>query len=110
MLEPIYERVARLAESGTIPAVLAHPFMVRSVLATLVLAPLLGSLSPIVVTRRMAFLSSALGHAALAGISLGLLLGEAADRIYVGPFGLALLLAIGVTFIRNQPSSGVFKT
>lgn len=102
MLEPVYDWTARLAEGGTIPPVLAHPFMVRSILATLLLAPLLGSLSPIVVTKRMAFLSSALGHAALAGVSLGLLLGEAPDALHAGPFGLALLLALGVTFIRNR--------
>ena len=43
----------------------AYPWFVRGLIAALLLAPLLGTLSHVVVARRLAFLSTALGQAAL---------------------------------------------
>ena len=90
MLEPLYQL------SG------GHPFMVRAMLAALILAPLMGLLGPLVVTRRLAFFSSARGHGALTGVAVALLIGEPLETAYFGTFGFSLLLALGITYVRNN--------
>jgi len=94
--------IARLADAPWMPASLAHPFLVRAMLVTLLLAPCLGALSPLVVAQRLAFFSSTLGHSALAGLSLGLLLGESLEHPLGGMFGFAILMALGMGWVRNQ--------
>jgi zinc transport system permease protein len=102
MLEPVYQWLGGLAERGYLPEHLRHPFMIRALLASLILAPLLGSISPLVVTKRLAFFSAALGHSALAGVSVGLLFGESLDRPYAGVFGFSIAMALAVTFLRHR--------
>jgi len=102
MLEALYEWVASLAERGYLPESLRHSFMARALLASLILAPLLGSISPLVVTKRLAFFSAALGHSALAGVAIGIVLGGTLERPYVGVFGFSLLMAVGVTYLRQR--------
>ena len=53
-----------------------YPFLVRGFISVILLAPLLGGISHLVVARRMAFFSAALGQAAITGVCVGLLLGE----------------------------------
>ena len=50
-------------------------FMKNAFLAVLVITPLFGLLSTMVVTSRMSFFSDALGHSALTGIAIGVVLG-----------------------------------
>lgn len=102
MSERFYEWVAELARSGSLPADFQYPFMVRGVLAVLVLAPLLGGLSHLVVARRMAFFSAALGQAALTGLSIGLLAGEPLNAPYGGIFGFCLLSALGMVYVKRR--------
>jgi len=68
----------------------------------LVLAPLLGGLSHLVVARRMAFFSTALGHAALTGLSIGIVLGEPLNAPYGGIFGFCLLAALGMVWVKRR--------
>ncbi len=102
MFEQIYRWAAELAQSGWLPSIMAHPFMVRATLAALILAPVMGAFSPLVVTKRLAFFSSALGHAALTGLAIGILMGEKIDQAYGGIFGFSLLLALAITYVRNR--------
>jgi zinc transport system permease protein len=102
MSERFYAWVGELARAGGLPADFQYPFMVRGFLAVLVLAPLLGGLSHLVVARRMAFWSAALGQAALTGLSLGLLLGEPLNSPYGGIFGFCLLSALGMTWVKRR--------
>ena len=46
-------------------------FMRNALLAVLVISPLFGLLSTMVVTSRMSFFSDALGHSAFTGIAIG---------------------------------------
>ena len=46
-------------------------FMKNALLALLVISPLFGILSTMVVSRRMSFFSDALGHSAFTGIAVG---------------------------------------
>lgn len=51
-------------------------FMKNALLAVLVISPLFGLLSTMVVESRMSFFSDALGHSAFTGIAIGTLLGS----------------------------------
>ena len=55
-------------------------FMKNALLALLLLTPLLALLGTMAVNRRMAFFSDALGHSALAGVGIGMLLKTLADK------------------------------
>ena len=63
-------------------------FMRNALLAVLVMAPLFGILSTMVVTGRMSFFSDAMGHSAFTGIAIGCICGLAA------PIGAAVLFAV----------------
>ena len=78
------------------------PFVQRALLAVVLAAPLLGGLSPLVVGRRLAFLSAALGQAVLTGVSLGVLLGEPLDAPWGSVFGFSLLVGVGLVFVRRR--------
>ena len=53
-------------------------FMKNALLAILLMAPLFGLLSTMIVTGRMSFFSDALGHSAFTGIAIGAICGIAA--------------------------------
>ena len=63
-------------------------FMKNALLAVLLMAPLFGLTSTMIVTGRMSFFSDALGHSAFTGIAIGCILGV------VSPTPVAVLFAI----------------
>jgi zinc transport system permease protein len=79
-----------------------YPFLVRGFLCVLLLAPLLGGISHLVVARRMAFFSAALGQAAITGVCVGLLLGEPLNAPYGGMFGFCLLSALAMVYAKRR--------
>lgn len=81
---------------------LDYPFFVRALVAALLLAPLFGGLSHLVVARRLAFLSTALGQAALTGVTIGLALGEAPSSPYVSMLSFCLLGALGMVWVKRR--------
>src|SRR4029453_10313156 len=50
---PFYPWIADLAQRGWLPSDFQYPFLIRGFLSVLVLAPILGGLSHLVVTRPM---------------------------------------------------------
>jgi zinc transport system permease protein len=101
-MEQLYAFLARQAAAGHLPEAFGYAFVVRGLLAVLVLAPLLGGLSHLVVARRLAFFSSALGQAALTGLTLGVVLGEPLIAPYGGIFGFCLLSALAMVYVRRR--------
>jgi zinc transport system permease protein len=97
-----YAWVAALAKHGLLPADFQYAFLVRGFLCVLLLAPLLGGLSHLVVARRMAFFSAALGQAAITGVSIGLLLGEPLNAPYGGLYGFCLLATLGMVYAKRR--------
>ena len=97
-----YQWFADLALAGWLPADFQYPFLIRGFLCVLVLAPILGGLSHLVVTRRMAFFSAALGQAALTGVAIGLLLGEPLNAPYGGMFGFCLLATLAMVYVKRH--------
>ena len=77
-------------------------FMKNALLAVLVITPLFGLLSTMVVQSRMSFFSDALGHSAFTGIAIGSLCGLAA------PMGSAVIFALCFsllfTWVRHKTS------
>ena len=101
-MSALYAWVGGLAQSGVLPADFQYPFLVRGFLCVLLLAPMLGGLSHLVVARRMAFFSAALGQAALTGVSVGLLLGEPLNSPYGGMFGFCLLTTLAMIYVKRR--------
>jgi zinc transport system permease protein len=97
-----YGWIGGLAQRGMLPSDFQYPFLVRGFLCVLVLAPILGGVSHLVVTRRMAFFSAALGQAAITGVALGLLLGEPLNAPYGGMFGFCLLATLGMVYVKRH--------
>lgn len=101
-MSAFYTWLSELAREGKIPSIFEFPFIARGMIAALILAPLLGGLSHIVVARRLAFLSAALGHAALTGLTIGLVLGEPLESAWGGLFGFCLLSGLGMVYVRRR--------
>lgn len=75
-------------------------FMKNALLAVLVISPLFGLLSTMVVTNRMSFFSDALGHSAFTGIAIGVLCGLADPMWCAVVFAVAFSLLF--TFVRHR--------
>lgn len=73
---------------------LRFSFMKNALLAILLLTPLLGLLGTMAVNQQMAFFSDALGHSALTGIGLGILLGVSNDLLSMLVFGVVWAIMI----------------
>ena len=80
-----------------------YSFMKNAFLAILLLTPLLGLLGTMAVNHQMAFFSDALGHSALTGIGLGIILGLRNDLAAMLVFGI--IWAILICIIKQSGSA-----
>ena len=89
-------------------------FMKNALLAILVMAPLFGLLSTMVVTGKMSFFSDALGHSAFTGIAIGAICGIAAPTWAAVLF--SVVFALLFSFVRSHSTQaadtiiGVFSS
>lgn len=102
ILDIIRNFIISLAQSGALPEYFKYSFVINSLLSSLFIGPILGGLGTMVVTKRMAFFSEAIGHAALAGIALGVLLGEPYESPYIMLFSYCIVFAILINFTKNR--------
>ena len=79
---------------------LSYTFMKNALLAKLVITPLFGLLGTKAVDNRMAFVSDALGHSALTGIAIGVVLGWENQMASMLLFGI--LWAVLITFVKQN--------
>ncbi|QOH70037.1 metal ABC transporter permease [Pseudomonas juntendi] len=100
--ETFRQTVQDWAAAGYLPEALAYGFVVNALLAGLMIGPVLGGLGTLVVVKRFAFFSEAVGHAALTGVAIGILLGEPYTGPYGSLFGYCLLFGILLNFLRNR--------
>ena len=88
-------------------------FMQNALLALLLLAPLFGLLSTMIVTGRMSFFSDALGHSAFTGIAIGCICGLAPTPVAVA-FSVAFALLFSYVRSRSNQAAdtliGVFSS
>lgn len=102
MLDIIRNFFMHLANIGALPEYFKYAFVINSLLSALFIGPILGGLGTMVVTKRMAFFSESIGHAALTGIALGVLLGEPYESPYIMLFTYCIVFAILINFTRNR--------
>jgi zinc transport system permease protein len=88
--------------------------MKNALLAVLVACPLFGTLGTVVVSNKMAFFSDAIGHSALTGIALGVLLGIPDPTVAMVLFSLVLGFLIITVKVKGTASAdtiiGVFSS
>ncbi len=88
-------------------------FMKNALLALLLLSPLFGLMSTMIVTGRMSFFSDALGHSAFTGIAIGCICGLAPVPVAVA---FAVAFALLFSFVRSRSNQaadtliGVFSS
>ena len=75
-------------------------FMKNALLAILLMAPLFGLMSTMIVTGKMSFFSDALGHSAFTGIAIGCICGAAAPTWVAVLFSVVFALAF--SFVRSR--------
>ena len=89
-------------------------FMRHALLAILLMAPLFGLMSTMIVTGKMSFFSDALGHSAFTGIAIGAICGAAAPLWVAVLF--SIFFALLFSFVRNRSNQaadtiiGVFSS
>ena len=93
---------------------LSHTFMKNAFIAIIIITPLFGLLSTMVVGNKMSFFADSLGHGAFTGIAVGILLGGI-DPMW-GATLFSICFAIAITIIKNKGTSstdtiiGVFSS
>ena len=89
-------------------------FMKNALLALLLMAPLFGLLSTMIVTGRMSFFSDALGHSAFTGIAIGSIFGMAAPIWAAVGFSIGFALLFSWVRSRSNQAAdtliGVFSS
>ena len=75
-------------------------FMCNAFIAVLLMAPLFGILSTMVVTGRMSFFSDALGHSAFTGIAIGCICGMAAPLW--AAVGFSIFFSLLFSYVRSR--------
>ena len=99
----------------TLPIEMLHwDFMKNALLAVLLMAPLFGLTSTMIVTGRMSFFSDALGHSAFTGIAIGCICGIAPPTWVAVIF--SVVFALLFSFVRSRSNQaadtliGVFSS
>lgn len=89
-------------------------FMKNALLAVLLMAPLFGLTSTVIVTGKMSFFSDALGHSAFTGIAIGAICGIANSTLAAVLFSVAFALLFSYVRSRSNHTAdtliGVFSS
>ena len=100
---------------GGLPIEMLHwDFMKNALLAILIMSPLFGLMSTMIVTGRMSFFSDALGHSAFTGIAIGCICGAAAPTWVAVIFSVVFALLFSYVRSRSNQAAdtliGVFSS
>ena len=79
---------------------LEYDFIKNALLAILIMTPLLGLVSTMIVTGKMSFFSDALGHSAFTGIAIGCICGISSPTWVAVAF--SVVFALLFSFVRNR--------
>ena len=93
---------------------LSHTFMKNAFIAIIIITPLFGLLSTMVVSNKMSFFADSLGHGAFTGIAVGILLGGIDPMWGATLFSICFAIAITIIKIKGTSSTdtiiGVFSS
>lgn len=81
-----------------------YTFMKNAFLAILLVSPIFAIIGTMIVNKKMAFFSDALGHSALTGIAIGMLLGM--TNINISMIIFAVIFALLLNFIKSKTTYG----
>ena len=81
-----------------------YDFMKNALIALVLISPLFAILGTMIVNRKMAFFSDSLGHSALTGIALGMLLGITNVNIAMVIF--AIIFAVILNLVKTKTTYG----
>ena len=81
-----------------------YTFMKNAFLAILLVSPIFAIIGTMIVNKKMAFFSDALGHSALTGIAIGMLLGM--TNINISMIIFAIIFAILLNLIKSKTTYG----
>lgn len=98
----IYDQFNSWVDAGLLPAMFGYEFLINALFASVMIGPLLGLLGTLVVVKRLAFLSEAVGHSVLTGVSIGILLGEPVDDPLISLFSFSILFALLLQWIKGR--------
>lgn len=101
-MNELRELVFNLQQAGYLPEMFQYAFLTNALVAALIIGPLLGALGPLVVVKRLAFFSEAVGHGALTGVALGILLGEPATQPLAALFTFCVIFALLLHWIKSR--------
>jgi len=82
-----------------------YDFMKNALLGVLLVTPMFGILGTMVVNNKMSFFSDALGHSALTGIAVGVMLGI--NNTLVSMLAFSILLTIAIINVKNAKTASV---
>lgn len=102
LFAPLRQAVQAWALAGHLPGAFQYAFVINALICALFVGPILGGVGTMVVTKRLAFFSQAVGHAALTAVALGYLLGEPITAPYITLFGFCILFALTLNFTKNS--------
>ena len=91
-----------LADDNIIHYTFLYEFVVNGFLCALIIGPLLGGIGTMVVIKRMAFFSQAVGHAALTGVAIGVIIGESYTAPYMSMFSFCILFGLILNFAKQN--------
>ena len=91
-----------MAQAGTLPRSFEYAFVINALICALFIGPITGAVGTMVVIKRLAFFSQAVGQAALTGVAIGIVLGEPVDAPYVSLFGFCILFALTMKYTMNR--------
>lgn len=91
-----------LANAGDLPLSFQYAFVINAMICALIIGPLLGAVGTMVVVKRMAFFSQAIGNAAMTGVAIGILLGESYTEPYVSMFSFCLFFALALNYTKSR--------
>ncbi len=102
LFAPVRAAIQHWAQIGDLPSAFQYAFVINALICAVFIGPILGGVGTMVVTKRLAFFSQAVGHAALTGVALGYLLGEPITEPYITLFGFCILFALTLNFTKNS--------
>ena len=86
-------------------SLLEYGFMQNALIAVLIITPLFGLLGTMIVNRKMAFFSDALGHSALTGIAVGVVLGVSNTSVSMLVFAVVFALLLNRISRKNTAAT-----
>src|SRR5260221_5380139 len=92
LFDPIRLQIQAWALAGDLPGAFQYAFVINALICGFFIGPILGGVGTMVVTKRLAFFSQAVGQAALTRVALRIILREPPTSPYVSLFCFCILI------------------